>query len=122
MIGVTMVDGETAELVDCHALFAAHIQSAGQASLTCRLNGEDAWMRNFLGPIIEAAGYTIVAGGPADIAFVDGEIDEDEECEARKAIRLRSAPGTAGAGESISRYDRAGLMAALLRAGEELAA
>jgi two-component system chemotaxis sensor kinase CheA len=123
VVGVTMVDGETAELVDCHALFAGHVsQSAGQGSLTCRLNGEDAWMRNFLGPIIEAAGYKIVGNGPADIAFVDGEIADDEECEARKAIRLRDAPGLSGGPDSIYRYDRAGLMAALLRAGEELAA
>jgi two-component system chemotaxis sensor kinase CheA len=118
-----MVDGETAELVDCHALFASHAtQSSGQGSLTCRLSGEDAWMRNFLGPIIEAAGYRIVAEGPADIAFLNGESEDDGECEARRAIRLRSAPGSAGGVDSIYRYDRAGLMAALLRAGEELAA
>ncbi|HYG67414.1 MAG TPA: chemotaxis protein CheW, partial [Anaeromyxobacteraceae bacterium] len=123
VVGVTMVDGETAELVDCHALFAGNAsQSAGHGALTCRLSGDDAWMRNFLAPIIEAAGYTIVAEGPADIAFVDGEIVDGSEGEARKAIRLRSAPGTGGAADSIYRYDRAGLMAALLRAGEELAA
>jgi two-component system chemotaxis sensor kinase CheA len=83
-------------------------------------------MRNFLGPIIEAAGYRVVDGDePADIAFVDGAADAD--CAARKAIHLRSTPGSGGAGsgegvDSIYRYDRAGLMAALLRAGEELAA
>ncbi len=122
VVGVTMVDGETAELVDCHALFAGQAaQSSGHGSLTCRLSGNEAWMRNFLGPIIEAAGYKIVAEGPADIAFVDGGTEDDDECEARKAIRVRDAPGSAGA-DSIYRYDRAGLMAALLRAGEELAA
>jgi two-component system chemotaxis sensor kinase CheA len=122
IVGVTMIDGETAELVDCHALFAGHVtQSAGHGSLTCRLSGDDAWMRNFLGPLIEASGYRIVAAGPADIAFVEGEMEDDEECEVRKAIRLRSAPGSGG-DDSIYRYDRAGLMAALLRAGEELAA
>jgi len=118
-----MVDGETAELVDCHALFASHAaQSAAHGSLTCRLNAEDAWMRNFLAPIIEAAGYRIVPEGPADIAFLDGEVDEESECEARKAIRLHDAPGSANGADGIYRYDRAGLMAALLRAGEELAA
>jgi two-component system chemotaxis sensor kinase CheA len=123
VVGVTMVDGDTAELVDCHALFAGHAaQLSGQGSLTCRLGGDDAWMRSFLGPIIEAAGYTIVDEGPADIAFVDGESEDDDECDARKAIRLRNAPGTAGGADSIYRYDRAGLMTALLRAGEELAA
>jgi two-component system chemotaxis sensor kinase CheA len=127
VVGVTLVDGETAELVDCHALFAGHAaQGAGTHPLTCRLAGEDGWMRNFLGPIIEAAGYRVVDGDePADIAFVDGAADAD--CAARKAIHLRSTPGSGGAGsgegvDSIYRYDRAGLMAALLRAGEELAA
>jgi two-component system chemotaxis sensor kinase CheA len=123
VVGVTMVDGETAELVDCHMLFAGHAaQSSGHGSLTCRLNGEDAWMRNFLGPIIEAAGYRIVPEGPADIAFLDANGEDDPECEARRAIRLRDIPGAAAGAESIYRYDRAGLMAALLRAGEELAA
>jgi two-component system chemotaxis sensor kinase CheA len=123
VVGVTMVDGETAELVDCHALFSSHAsQSAGHGSLTCRLDGDDAWMRNFLGPIIEAAGYRIVPEGPADIAFLDGDLKDDGECEARRAIRLRDAPGSANGAEGIYRYDRAGLMAALLRAGEELAA
>jgi two-component system chemotaxis sensor kinase CheA len=123
VVGVSMIDGETAELVDCHALFAGHVaQTAGHGSLTCRLNGDEAWMRNFLAPIIEAAGYRIVGEGPADIAFVDGEAEDEDECEARKAIRLRDAPGSAGGADSIYRYDRAGLMAALLRAGEELAA
>jgi two-component system chemotaxis sensor kinase CheA len=123
VVGVTMIDGETAELVDCHALFSSNAsQSAGHGSLTCRLDGDDAWMRNFLGPIIEAAGYRIVPEGPADIAFLDGELVDDGECEARKAIRLRNAPGSGGSVDSIYRYDRAGLIAALLRAGEELAA
>lgn len=121
--GVTMIDGETAELVDCHALFSSQASpSLAHGGLTCRLDGDDDWMRNFLGPIIEAAGYRIVPEGPADIAFLDGELLHDEECEARRAIRLRDAPGSAGGPDSIYRYDRAGLMAALLRAGEELAA
>ena len=128
VVGVTLVDGETAELVDCHALFAGQAaQSAGTHPLTCRLTGEDGWMRNFLGPIIEAAGYRIAEGDePADIAFVDPTTGSDADCDARKAIRLRNEPGSASkskdGADSIYRYDRAGLMAALLSAGEELAA
>jgi len=124
MVGVTLVDGETAELVDCHALFASHAEQApGARSLTCRLAGEDGWMRTFIGPIIEAAGYRVVDGDePADVVFLDhGEAFETEGV-ARKAIRLRSAPGKSGDADSIYRYDRNALMAALLRAGEELAA
>jgi two-component system chemotaxis sensor kinase CheA len=124
VVGVTLVDGETAELVDCHALFASHATHTGRArSLTCRLDGEDGWMKNFLGPIIEAAGYRVVDGDePADIAFVDPTTGEDAPGDARKAIRLHNEPGNAGGADSIYRYDRAALMAALLRAGEELAA
>ena len=124
MVGVTLVDGETAELVDCHALFAGHATLTATArSLTCRLDGEDGWMKDFLGPIIEAAGYRIVAGDEAaDIAFIDPLAGEAAPGEARKAIRLRNEPGSAGGADSIYRYDRVALMAALLRAGEELAA
>ena len=123
VVGVTLIDGETAELVDCHALFASQAaHTAGHGTLTCRLDGDETWMRNFLGPIIEAAGYRIVDEGPADVAFVEGDIGDKDECEARKAIRLRSAPGPADGPDSIYRYDRAALMAALLRAGQELAA
>jgi two-component system chemotaxis sensor kinase CheA len=124
VVGVTLVDGETAELVDCHALFACHAaQGPGTRSLTCRLTSEDGWMRNFLGPIIEAAGYRIVESDePADVAFVDPTAAADAQGDARKAIRLRNEPGGDGGPDSIYRYDRAALMAALLRAGEELAA
>ena len=54
--------------------------------------------------------------------LVDGAPGSDVDGEVRKAIHLRSTPGSAGGADSIYRYDRAGLMAALLRAGEELAA
>lgn len=128
VVGVTLVDGETAELVDCHALFARHTSHiAGQHSLTCRLAGDDGWMRSFLGPIIEAAGYRLAEGDePADIEFIDGaddgNADGDEPGSARMAIRLRNAPGSSENSDDIYRYDRTALMAALLRAGEELAA
>ncbi|HYD24759.1 MAG TPA: chemotaxis protein CheW [Croceibacterium sp.] len=124
LVGVTLVDGETAELVDCHALFARHGQrSGGGRELTCRLSNDDGWMRNFLGPIIEAAGYRIAVGDePVDIAFVDFAAEGEAFADARKAIRLRDRPGSGDGSDTIYRYDRAALMAALVRAGEELAA
>jgi len=125
VVGVTLVDGETAELIDCHALFASHAAlNPGSRMLTCRLAGEDNWMKSFLGPLIEAAGYRIAEGDePADIVFVDGAgADAVETGESPRAIHLRNHPGGASGADSIYRYDRAGLMAALLKAGEELAA
>lgn len=121
LAGVTLIDGEAAELIDCHALFARHANAAAPA-LSCRLTGDaDGWMRSFLGPIVEAAGYRIVAGDePADIAFVEAE-EGGADANIRKAIRLSDRPDDAN-GEGIYRYDRAALMTALLRAGEELAA
>jgi two-component system chemotaxis sensor kinase CheA len=124
LVGVTLINGETAELVDCHALFARYGQQiAGSRELTCRLARDDAWMRNFLGPIIESAGYRIALGDePADIAFVDFAADSEEFTDVRKAIRLSDRPGSGNGPDSIYRYDRAALLAALVRAGEELAA
>src|SRR5690606_31225646 len=115
VVGVTLVDGETAELVDCHALFAQIApRRAGARPLTCRLEGDDGWMRSFLGPIIEAAGYRLAADGEAaDIAFVDSTADAQSEADVRKAIRLHDAPGAPGSVDAIYRYDRAALMAAL---------
>ena len=80
-------------------------------------------MKSFLGPIIEAAGYRVAEGDePADIVFVDGAAPVDADAEAPRAIHLRNHPGGAAGADSIYRYDRAGLMAALIKAGEELAA
>jgi two-component system chemotaxis sensor kinase CheA len=112
VVGVTMIDGETAELVDCHALFAGHAaQSSGHGTLTCRLNGDETWMRNFPRADHRGAGYRIVARRPGDIAFLDGESEDDRECEARGRSACADLPGTAGGVDSIYRYDRAGLMA-----------
>ena len=123
LVGVSLVDGETAELIDCHALFAQHARPAAARTLSCRLAGDDGWMRNFLGPIVEAAGYRLAADGePADIAFVEAVAEAGAIPEARRAIRLSDQPGSGDGPDAIYRYDRAALMAALLRAGEELAA
>jgi two-component system chemotaxis sensor kinase CheA len=126
LAGIALIEGEAFEVIDCHALFARHAGLSVGAGLSCRLEGDDGWMQNFLGPIVEAAGYRIVAGGePADIAFVAGEEQggaSKAACpDVRRAIRLTDRPGNTAAG-GIYRYDRAAVMAALLRAGEELAA
>jgi two-component system chemotaxis sensor kinase CheA len=119
--GVSLINGEPAELVDAHWLFANHIGATARAAeqMVCRLPSDDPWMQNMLRPIVEAAGYYVVGDehdGDADlvIAAQGAEIAAD----AAKTIWLRTEPEAAGKkDESIYRYDRAGLLMALKTAG-----
>jgi two-component system chemotaxis sensor kinase CheA len=120
--GVSLVNGEPAELVDAHWLFAKHVGAASRTmdQLVCRLPSDDPWMQNMLRPIVEAAGYQVVGDeheGDADlvIAAQGGEAPGDT---AKKTIWLRTEPEASGKkDESIYRYDRAGLLMALKTAG-----
>ena len=116
--GVSLINGEPAELVDAHWLFANHVGATALVSepLVCRLPSDDVWMQNMLRPIVEAAGYRVVGDeheGHADltIAAQGAELPADS---AGKMIWLRSEPEATGKkDESIYRYDRAGLLIAL---------
>ena len=122
VIGVSLINGEPAEIIDPHWLFASHVGAAARVTeqLVCRLPDGDPWMQNMLRPIVEAAGYRVVGDdqeGDADLviatqgAYVLGEA-------AGKTIWLRTEPDAAGKkDESIYRYDRAGLLMALKSAG-----
>jgi two-component system chemotaxis sensor kinase CheA len=122
IIGVTLINGEPAELVDPHWLFASQVGAAARAAepMICRLLGDDPWMQNMLRPIVEAAGYTVVGAedaGEADLVIVSqgSEVAGDA---AKKAIWLRTEPEPANKkDDSIYRYDRAGLLMALKSAG-----
>lgn len=114
---VTLVSGEPAEVVDPHWLFANFAaSSAGPAEqLVCRLPADDPWMQNMLRPIVEAAGYRVVADSDevdADLAILSEASDTDAA--AARTIRLRSEPNPASdKDETIYRYDRAALLMAL---------
>ncbi len=60
--GVSLINGEPAEIIDAHWLFANHVGAAQRAKepLVCRLPSDDPWMQNMLRPMIEAAGYKVV--------------------------------------------------------------
>ena len=119
--GVSLINGEPAELVDAHWLFANHVGVMARTAeqMICRLPSDDPWMQNMLRPIVEAAGYQVVGDeheGHADlvIAAQGDEVAGD----AGKTIWLRTDPNAAGKkDESIYRYDRAGLLMALKTAG-----
>jgi two-component system, chemotaxis family, sensor kinase CheA len=120
--GVSLINGEPAELVDAHWLFATYAGTAAQVRdlLVCRLPSDDPWMQNMLRPMVEAAGYRVI--GEADeceadlvIASQGAEVPDDV---AKRTIWLRSEPEAAGKkDDSIYRYDRAGLLMALKSAG-----
>ena len=115
--GMALIDGEPAEIVDAHWLFE---QLAGmpqsRAQLVCRLPGDDPWMQNFLRPMVEAAGYLVVDErdpSETDLAIASQEM-EVVPARAGHVIWLRSNPDTQpDRPDSIYRYDRASLMAAL---------
>ncbi|CAN5194080.1 hypothetical protein BH24PSE1_BH24PSE1_03100 [soil metagenome] len=116
--GVTLIDGEPAELVDAHWLFASHLGTSARRSddlPLCRLPGGDPWMQNLLRPIVEAVGYRVV--GDEHEGETDLVIATDGKPAATKGSRkivLRSAPDAAGDDDgSIYRSDRAGLLMAL---------
>ena len=121
--GVTLIDGESAELVDAHWLFANHVGAASPATaeqLVCRLPTNDPWMQNMLRPIVESAGYRVVGDDDetdADLVIVPHDAKVEKGAAAR-TIRLRPEPDAAGAKDSsIYRYDRAGLLMALKSVG-----
>jgi len=115
--GVTLIDGEPAELIDAHWLFAEYLGAVARPStqLVCRLPEGDAWMQNMLRPIVEAAGYLVIGEKDelaADITIVSQgrEVDPDES---GRILRLATDPDAADGADNIYRYDRAGLLLAL---------
>jgi two-component system chemotaxis sensor kinase CheA len=120
---ITLIAGQPVTLIDAHELFARHgeaPQTAGRPRCTLP---EGDWARTILAPLVTAAGYDIV---PAEEAGADaiGILFEDvyEVAEAlgrplpRQVIRLRDQPDAPAGTESIYRYDREGLLAALAAA------
>jgi two-component system chemotaxis sensor kinase CheA len=115
--GVTLINGEPAELVDAYWLFANHVATSARANeqLVCRLPSDDPWMQNMLRPIVEAAGYRVV-GEHDDVEadLVVASKGEEVAESAASTIWLRSEPEAKNKkDDSIYRYDRAGLLMAL---------
>ena len=116
--GVTLIDGEPAELIDAHWIFAENLGVAATrpaAQLVCRLPEGDAWMQNMLRPIVEAAGYLVIGekdelGADVTIVSQDREIAADQ---GGRVLRLATDPDAADGLDSVYRYDRTGLLIAL---------
>jgi two-component system chemotaxis sensor kinase CheA len=120
--GVTLIGGEQVELLDPFWLFEMHLEGAVDPAgrPVCALPSGDSWMDNMLRPIVESAGYRVVREGevpPGDVDVLIMSAEADAPAEASgKVLKIRSRPEGAGAkDDSIYRYDRAALLAALSR-------
>ncbi len=118
--GLTLIDGQAVEVLDPLAVFARFgAQAAPARQPVCRIPAQDAWMQDFLRPIIEGAGYLVVderAGEEADVSISldDANGDEAGQPDSAPIVRLRSTPQADPGGEgSIYRYDRQAVLDAL---------
>jgi two-component system chemotaxis sensor kinase CheA len=119
---ITLVEGKPVALLDAHELFARYgepPQVAHGARPVCALPDSD-WARTILAPLVTAAGYDIVAddaGHPGVVTILFEDLYEVAEALGRTptgpVIRLRDHPEEPQARDTIYRYDRDGLLAAL---------
>ena len=119
---ITLVEGKPVALLDAHELFARYgepPQVAHGARPVCALPDSD-WARTILAPLVTAAGYDIVAddaGHPGVVTILFEDVYEVAEALGRTptgpVIRLRDHPEEPQARDTIYRYDRDGLLAAL---------
>ena len=119
---ITLVEGKPVALLDAHELFARYgepPQVAHGARPVCALPDSD-WARTILAPLVTAAGYDIVAddaGHPGVVTILFEDVYEVAEALGRTptgpVIRLRDHPEDPQARDTIYRYDRDGLLAAL---------
>ncbi|TCM21348.1 two-component system chemotaxis sensor kinase CheA [Novosphingobium sp. PhB165] len=121
---VVLVDGLATQVVAPYRLFARHSRTPSRiVRPVCRLPADDAWIQNFVRPMVEAAGYRVVetdTPDEADLAILPhdggGAPAAPPHGPAREVIRLRTEPGSPEPGDSsIYRYDQAALMGALRR-------
>jgi len=121
--GVSLINGEPAEIVDAHFLFATHAGAFTSQSepLVCRMPADDPWIQNILRPMVEAAGYRVVAEGEdAEADLVIAPKGSEVGQAAGRVLWLRAEPEAAGKkDDSIYRYDRAGLLMALKSVGND---
>ncbi len=121
---VTLVENNPVALIDGHEIFARHGETPIQAARPkCRLPDTE-WARTILSPLVQSAGYDIIAAGDegADEALSIWFEDEFESAAALEVpingpvIRLRDHADAPKGSRTIYRYDRDGLLGALSEA------
>ncbi|MBX9728657.1 MAG: chemotaxis protein CheA, partial [Sphingopyxis sp.] len=115
--GVTSIDGEQVEVLDIHALFALSVDPKPMAiePPICLIAGaERGWMDIFLRPVLEASGYRVATSlASGERAAVILAMTDDVPSLPNDAPILKLRSDVAGGTDSIYRYDRQALLAAL---------
>ncbi|MBX7483601.1 chemotaxis protein CheA [Qipengyuania qiaonensis] len=116
--GVTLIGNQPVPVIDGHTLFASHrAPRRVDHPMSCRLPADSDWARTILGPLVEAAGYRVSTedSEEADVEIRLAESTAEISCPARRVIHLRPEPEVAveDTSDSIYRYDREALLAAL---------
>lgn len=121
--GVLLVGEMQVELIDCFWLFAQAGAGLGAAERPlCLFDRDDPWMRDVLRPIVEQAGYRVAYSGDPDdqaaaVMILSAERESGPPVSHAPVIRLRAtADEDHAASGSVYRYDRSGLIAALVAA------
>lgn len=114
--GVALIDGELTSIIAPYKLFARYAAAPpDERPRLCHLPSGDAWIQNFVRPMVEAAGYRVADADEAEIDLaITFRAEDAVPVSARQLIRLRANPGeTPEEPGSIYRYDHAGLLSAL---------
>ncbi|MDB5694750.1 MAG: chemotaxis protein CheA [Sphingomonas bacterium] len=113
--GVAMIAGEQVELVDAHALFAGGDGTVVARPLCLLQCDGSGWMEAFLKPALEGLGYRCATAAlPGEQPVVTLMMADDATVftsTAGDVVQLRRE--VAGGADSIYRYDRAALIAAV---------
>lgn len=117
--GVILVNGDAVELINIFRYFEDMDGpvTSGREKALCVINHDGRWEQQILAPLLRGSGYA-VSFDPADreraqiIIAPEGKTEESEKARGR-LIRLRDKMAQTGKKESIYRYDRFGLLAAI---------
>ncbi|KTW09018.1 chemotaxis protein CheW, partial [Sphingomonas sanguinis] len=118
VLGVTVWDGQAIEILDPLALFLDGDRDVAGTAPLCLMDGTGAaWMDRFLRPVLEAHGYRCALQSSGEEAPAVRLVMDDDplaaEASTAPVVRLRrDREGPSGA-DSIYRYDRPALIAAL---------
>jgi two-component system chemotaxis sensor kinase CheA len=120
---ITLVAGQLVTLIDAHALFAHQGEVPLPAHRPRCTLPEGEWASTILAPLVTSAGYDIIApeeAEPDTLGIMFEDVYEVAEALGRPlpaaVIRLRDQPDAPRSSGTIYRYDRDGLIAALVAA------